>query len=363
MMEMICEKNRCYGCDACHDVCPAHAIAMEADAEGFYYPRIDASLCRECGMCKSVCPADEEPAKVQPRAYLFRCNETALLEKSSSGGAFSLLADHVLTDGGYVAGAAFSDAFNVCHIVGTDISGMRKSKYIQSDVTGVYEKILELLRSGVPVLFSGTPCQCHAMLKYCEGFQDKLYTLAVICRGVSSPGLWKEYIKWLEEKGSLEAFCFRDKRTNNNGHTVSMTIDGNEKACPMDAEPFSVMFIKCLTLRPSCYSCQYTSSDLPFDFTIGDFFNAGTIDMECADGRGASVVLVRSKKGQALLEKCRDAAKVLEIPIESADQPALKNPAPLSPLRRMLFRDFAKTRNGEMDLQTLLKKYGGLKES
>ena len=336
---------------------------MEEDPEGFFYPQIDEALCSGCGACRSVCPADEEYEKLQARAYLFRSSDPDILHKSSSGGAFSVLADKVLSDGGAAAGAVFADDFRVCHIVCTDISGMQKSKYVQSDMTGVYENILGKLKSGMPVLFSGTPCQCHAVLKYCSAYKDRLYTLAVICRGVSSPGLWKRYVNWLEEKGSLEAFCFRDKRTNNNGHTVSMTIDGSEKACPMDADPYSVMFIKCLTLRPSCYSCPYTATDLPFDLTIGDFFSAGNIDGECADGKGASIVLARSSKGTELLERCREDAKVFEIPIEAADQPALKNPAPLSPLRRMLFRDLAKTTNGEMDFRTLLKKYGGLKDS
>lgn len=363
MTARLCEKNNCFGCCACSDICPEHAIQMESDAEGFLYPRINESVCSHCDACKTVCPANETPSTVHPKTYLFRCNDTDLLNKSTSGGAFSLLAGQIIKDGGSVVGAAFTDDFHLCHIIDTDISAMRKSKYIQSDMGSVYRKIRSMLDQGRPVLFSGTPCQCHAVQRYCKECMDSLYILSVICRGVASPVLWSEYVRWVEKKGRLEAFCFRDKRTANNGHTVSMQIDGSEFAGPMDADPFSVMYLKCLTLRPSCYSCPYTRTDLPFDLSIGDLFNAATIDKECSDGRGASIVLARSKKGQELLERCRPDAKVIEIPLDAADQDALRKSAPLSPLRRMLFRDLVKVENKEMEFHTLLRKYGGLKDS
>lgn len=50
------KKEECCGCTACSAVCPADAIRMTADEEGFEYPRIDRSLCINCGRCVHVCP-------------------------------------------------------------------------------------------------------------------------------------------------------------------------------------------------------------------------------------------------------------------------------------------------------------------
>lgn len=48
-------KEQCCGCGLCRAVCPAGAIEMCADEEGFLYPRIRASACIRCGRCTASC--------------------------------------------------------------------------------------------------------------------------------------------------------------------------------------------------------------------------------------------------------------------------------------------------------------------
>lgn len=48
-------KTSCCGCAACYNGCPAGAITMEPDEEGFLYPVVDAEKCILCGRCISVC--------------------------------------------------------------------------------------------------------------------------------------------------------------------------------------------------------------------------------------------------------------------------------------------------------------------
>ena len=55
-MIQIEKKEQCSGCSACAKRCPKHAIKMEKDREGFYYPAIEKSLCVECGLCEMACP-------------------------------------------------------------------------------------------------------------------------------------------------------------------------------------------------------------------------------------------------------------------------------------------------------------------
>ena len=56
MTQLFDRKASCFGCGACQAVCPAGAIAMTWDADGFSYPVVDAAKCVHCGRCTAVCP-------------------------------------------------------------------------------------------------------------------------------------------------------------------------------------------------------------------------------------------------------------------------------------------------------------------
>ncbi len=360
MTQLIENKYACFGCAACQAVCPQNAITMAFDTEGFPYPKIQEDRCVDCGQCLNICPGKQPVKGIKGRVYALRCNEQKLLQASSSGGAFSLLAEATLQDGGLICGAVYDEDFNVCHILSENIGAMRKSKYIQSDVAGIYEPISTALKEGRKVLFTGTPCQCDGLRQYFGEDNKNLMLAALICRGVQSPGLWKDYTAYLSGSGKLEAYCCRDKRVKNDGHTVAYQVDGEETAVSMGNDPFSRLYMKCLTLRPSCYQCPYTRQDLPFDLTIGDFWGVEKVFPQLADGMGTSLVIARTELGQSLLEKVRPHAQLLECSAEDAVQPALQEPAKETLLRKLLFRDYArKDEQGRCDVPLILKKYGG----
>lgn len=54
------KKKDCCGCTACYTICPMHAIVMEYDTEGFYYPKIDSEKCIKCYRCHKVCPISDK---------------------------------------------------------------------------------------------------------------------------------------------------------------------------------------------------------------------------------------------------------------------------------------------------------------
>lgn len=57
----------CCGCSACIVSCPANAIAMKVDHEGFEYPYVDEDKCIRCYKCLNVCPVrTEKYNKEQP---------------------------------------------------------------------------------------------------------------------------------------------------------------------------------------------------------------------------------------------------------------------------------------------------------
>lgn len=83
------EKTDCCGCEACAVNCPKQIIRMEADNEGFFYPRlIDPAKCIGCGLCDAVCPvkhADELHSRFTD-AYAGWCTDGSVI-RSASGGA------------------------------------------------------------------------------------------------------------------------------------------------------------------------------------------------------------------------------------------------------------------------------------
>lgn len=360
MIQLFENKASCFGCGACQAVCPNHAITMEFDPDGFAYPSIDEALCTECGLCAATCPAKESVSGFEGESFAVRCKDLELLRASSSGGAFSLIAEQVLRTGGLVCGAAFDEDFRVKHILSDDISAMRKSKYVQSDLDGTYQQIAQALEQGKQVLFTGTPCQCDGVRRYFGEQPKGLVLAALICRGVQSPQFWKDYTAWLTQGGKLEAYCFRDKRICNDGHTVSYTIDGCEHAVSMGKDPLSRLYMKCLTLRPSCYQCPYTRWELPFDLTIGDFWGVEKTYPELADGMGVSLVIARTQAAQALMEAIKPYGLVQQISRQDAQQPALDSPAKQSMLCKLFTKDFSrKNADGACDIPLILKKYGG----
>lgn len=99
--------DKCSGCGACQNICHYQAIKMNPDAEGFLYPIVDAQKCIQCGLCYQICPASR-PLHVDhetPSFYAF-CGEDDVRLKSSSGGAFTYLAEWLLDHVGVVCGAA-----------------------------------------------------------------------------------------------------------------------------------------------------------------------------------------------------------------------------------------------------------------
>ena len=197
-------KNECTGCGACVSICPKQAIAMKPDEEGFLYPAVDSNLCIECDACEKRCPVGKPLPESSMHLLGAQNRDEDVRRKSSSGGVFTALAQDMFESGGVVFGAVFDEQMRVEHIGAFDeseLASMRGSKYVQSDAADAVRHAAALLRQGIPVLFSGTPCQT-AGVKAAVGkrYEDKLLTVDFVCHGVPSPGVFADYLKKLEQE-------------------------------------------------------------------------------------------------------------------------------------------------------------------
>jgi coenzyme F420-reducing hydrogenase beta subunit len=162
-------KYDCYGCRSCEQICPKNAIEMTFDEEGFLYPILKENICIDCGLCNKVCPIEIKKSNLVEAikiAIAAQALDKNILNKSSSGGLFTLLATSILKSGGTVYGAAYTSNMYVTHLRVTsleELEALRGSKYVQSDINNTYKQALSDLKKDIPVLFSGTPCQIHGL--------------------------------------------------------------------------------------------------------------------------------------------------------------------------------------------------------
>lgn len=196
---MRINKNKydCCGCTACASICPRQAITMKPDLLGFLYPSIDNDVCIDCGLCVKTCQFSglSINANSTPIVFAVRSKDIKELSKSQSGAAFFELAKAFIQSGGVVYGAALGMDFSVKHIrVDTlgELDRLRMSKYTQSLISGVLQQVKADLKSGLSVLFSGTPCQISGINGFVpDKLKAKLTTIDLVCHGVPSPYVWK----------------------------------------------------------------------------------------------------------------------------------------------------------------------------
>lgn len=344
--KLLCKKEECCGCGACFNICPKEAITMEFNDEGFLYPHINKDLCINCNVCNKVCPIKNKFNKECKNKYFgFKLTNTKKRNESTSGGIFTSIAEYILDKGGIVFGAAFDENLNVKHIEVNNINELKKikkTKYVQSDVNNTYIKVKEYLENNYYVLFSGTPCEVHALKLFLNKEYEKLITVDIVCYGVPSPGIWNSYKKYLEEKhkGKLESFCFRDKRNHNDARTVSFKINEKEIIKPLNEDLFSSIYFRNCMLRPSCYKCNYCKTDRCSDFTIGDFWGIENIDSSFDDGDGVSLVILHTKKAKDIWEIIKNDGEYFECKSEDILQPRLIKPTEKARKRAIFMKAF-----------------------
>lgn len=318
-------KEQCCGCGACANICPKQCITMEEDAEGFRYPKIDSGKCVECGLCNKVCIAQKEQEfrDAVPKAFAaYNLNENIRLN-SSSGGIFTLFAEHILQQGGLVAGVKFDNEFNAVFSIAEnkeELQEFRGSKYIQSDTRDIFKRVENELQSGRKVLFVGTPCQVNALYYFLKKEYDNLYLIDFICHGVPSPHIWREYInsKESQKKAKLRTVSFRDKKSGWKNYHVNMQfVDGSVYDQVYQKETYMRGFLSDLYLRPSCYQCQVKGVEKrKSDITIADFWGAQNILPQEDDDKGMSLAILYTTKGSKMLESISGQAWIQEVVFE-----------------------------------------------
>ena len=319
-MLQIMEKNKCCGCEVCSNACPKNCIKMMADEKGFLYPEIDENKCIDCHLCEKVCPVLLPlSSKYEPFMYAIQNRDEKIRETSTSGGAFSAIAQWVLDKQGVVIGAAYDDQFRVFHKSvesEKDVEAFRGSKYVQSRAGEIYKNVRQYLEKDRWVCFSGTPCQVNGLKKYLQKEYEKLITIDLACRGITSPAFLKKYLEYHKnkEKSDIVSLQFREKYYGYGFSTMKIEFsNGGIYRAGMESDIFLRSFFEDLNTRESCHSCQFKTVKRVSDFTLFDGWHIGKFNMEMDDDKGTTYCMVQSEKGKKIIQEIEDKLKIIEI--------------------------------------------------
>ena len=107
----------CCGCGACVAVCQRHCLQMKQDNNGWFRPLLSLRACNECGLCESVCPvlAPKTLREQSENVFAAKAKSKSIRIKSSSGGVFATLANHIIEQQGVVCAARFASPTKLIH--------------------------------------------------------------------------------------------------------------------------------------------------------------------------------------------------------------------------------------------------------
>ena len=303
-------SNRCNGCLICGDVCPVNCISFVNDSDGFIVPRVDEKRCISCNKCNRFCPALKDII-IKPqehKCYVVFHLDLSIRSAGSSGSVFYSLAEMIIQKGGVVYGAEMDENLRVKHQRIDTKKGIRrlmKSKYIQSDISGIYNSVLDDLKSNKDVLFVGTPCQCYALNHFIPSmWREHLLLVDFICHGVPSQSLFDKAIQHFECLNNCKVvkFSFREKNdTSLRNYKIVYKCSNGELNTQINnaySFPFYFGYLNHWISRPSCYNCHFRRIDRISDLTIGDFWGITKILPKIKDfEKGYSLVITNSNRG------------------------------------------------------------------
>ena len=313
-MPTLAKFKDCTGCMVCVDSCHQQALQCSMNDEGHIVPVVDESKCINCGLCEKTCPVVsklEYTRSPLAKAFAAWAKNDAVRLVSATAGAFAAMALKVLSEGGYVCGAAIVDGIYVKHICidkKEDLHLLQGSKYTQSDATGIFRTVYDHLQEGAMVLFSGTGCQVAGLYGYIgkKKYDGTQFTIDLICGGVPSRLLIDKFVE--NEPYAVKrivSFRSKDNGWSPRGFKYNLKVEDSEGLIHDYTGKRNLVttgFACEMTNRYSCYQCRFAGLNRMSDFTIGDYW--GVSDYPEQHHNGVSAIIAHSERAVDFLKAC-----------------------------------------------------------
>lgn len=322
-IRQVTDNQLCFGCGACHTVCTRKAITMKSSSIGRILPEIEADLCNECGLCHSVCPGIDEAASLMKKGidpfvgairsiYTGNSTNEVIFRNAQSGGltteTLSFLFDSSLIDATLVVRPDTDDCLKATAVVVTnkaDLIASQKSIYTPIDLL----RFLPMLASFKSVAVVGIPCHLQGIVKLKQTFPKKYdnvsYLLGLICDRTLSQGVADLIVDSAHiDSADCASICYRSKAFYNY-KSANIVISKRDKSTYV-ISPAIRHRAKPYFTPPRCKIC-YDKMNTQADLVFGDPWGVDSIDEQ----NGESLVVVRSDRGESLIEEMMRQGRVL----------------------------------------------------
>lgn len=315
----ICTYQKCTGCFACANICPKSCITLKEDKYGEIHPTVDQNLCVDCKMCQKTCPNNRSLNFHYPeKCYAAWITDSEKRKICASGGIGTEFSEYVIKQGGVIFGSRYDKSLNPV-IAWTDqlseLEHFKGSRYVQSKVGyETYKQVKKFLLSGRLVLFIATPCQIAGLYSFLKKVYDNLFTVDLICHGVSPTIYLQQEISYLQRKYSLSGIAdIRFRGNDGNNFRLTLWNEARQKLFPRNnycqkifdedflEDCYLKGFLKGVSLRENCYTCNYARPERISDLTIGDFIGLGAKIPFLYPKDNVSSITANTEKGYDLL--------------------------------------------------------------
>jgi coenzyme F420 hydrogenase subunit beta len=325
-IQNIVHDGLCHSCGACIAICPTQAVTMTRSPMGLLVPAVSTDACNNCGLCAKVCPGRTIQGRWQGRnqpftgqiaeAWLVQAKDGSVCQQGQSGGGVSSLLAGLL-DSGEISGALLSgpsegntlEAKPFWATTPRDVMRAAGSKYCPVPLLGAWQA-----RPKGPVAVVGLACHLHALwnLGQCCPEQTSSVSLRIglFCDRTMSFLAQDLMLGQLGlrrcDTAKLE---YRSKRRHGwPGEVCATDLDSQEHWGPAQVR----ILCKDLCTPLRCRLC-FDKTNVMADLSVCDGHGLGALAPD------HTVAVVRTPRGQQVLQQAAEAGRILRQAIDPED--------------------------------------------
>lgn len=317
----LCEESKCTGCGACANICPTKSISMIQNKYGELISYINKETCIKCGLCMKSCHKLNQVNMLEPnKCYAAVRKNKENIARCSSGGIATLLMEYAVKNNWKVFSTRYDDEMKpkIIEVDSlNDIEYYKGSKYVQSETGNAFSLIKKELNSKEKVLFIGTPCQIAGLKMFLKKEYENLYCCDLFCHGVTPNSYFEDELKYLNFK-DISNVSFRGWNVREDHWFIIWKNEKKVFAEPGTINYYAKGFYENVTLRESCYNCNYSNRKRVGDLSFGDFLGLSKELSKTLKNNCVTAILVNNDKGKELLNTISKDIELVERPYEEA---------------------------------------------